>query len=387
MSFAPIQRSSSWADAVDDDSNDSFSSSGGSYIEDGVEEQVVSNPPEEAKRVSAAISFASILGPKPSPSPKPTNMGSRTHPSAWASRPALREEKKDTVEKPVVNVWNTQTATAPVLDASPTAENAPNAADPTPSADSVVENSTAFPGAKVVSGVSFLSKVLGNQTATKSTPDADVLGELNTDAPVAPRRANITRTTPADFGLESSRDGLNLLFSQVVKASMSTIVEEKALNTAPSAPIAGEPLTEQRVGKRQRQIEIGKMSTGYQNYCLAVPKAQRVPGEPTHPDTPDKYENVSKRSFDGKMRVWRRVLHLWDDVDVHTKPGISGAAQVATPSTATKKAKGKSATSSPMQIPGTHKRKAVKTPAGEKGPKKGAKILHTPNNQSTGLVR
>lgn len=31
-----------------------------------------------------------------------------------------------------------------------------------------------------------------------------------------------------------------------------------------------------------------------------------------HPRTPDPYEIQSKRAFDGRIKVWRRALHVWD---------------------------------------------------------------------------
>jgi hypothetical protein len=37
---------------------------------------------------------------------------------------------------------------------------------------------------------------------------------------------------------------------------------------------------------------------------------------PTHPSTPDPHEQVSKRMFDGKIKAWRRVLHMWDTPDI-----------------------------------------------------------------------
>jgi hypothetical protein len=40
-----------------------------------------------------------------------------------------------------------------------------------------------------------------------------------------------------------------------------------------------------------------------------VSKKKRKPGEPV---TPDKYQKCSKRSWDGQVRKWRRLLHLWD---------------------------------------------------------------------------
>jgi len=68
-------------------------------------------------------------------------------------------------------------------------------------------------------------------------------------------------------------------------------------------------LTEHRISKRIRQLSIAKKTAGYLNYIRAVPRDKRGL---TDPITPDATERISKRRFDGKVRVWRRRLHEWD---------------------------------------------------------------------------
>jgi len=68
-------------------------------------------------------------------------------------------------------------------------------------------------------------------------------------------------------------------------------------------------LNERRLETRQKQIDIGKNTIGYQNYLNTVPKLQRKRGEP---QTPNKYQVCSKRSWDGQIRKWRRLLHKYD---------------------------------------------------------------------------
>ena len=58
-----------------------------------------------------------------------------------------------------------------------------------------------------------------------------------------------------------------------------------------------------RLEQRQKKIEMGKNTLGYENYLRQVPKHRRKRGDP---QTPDIHMVASKRQWDGiaKVRVW-----------------------------------------------------------------------------------
>lgn len=62
--------------------------------------------------------------------------------------------------------------------------------------------------------------------------------------------------------------------------------------------------------KRQKRINFGKVTAEYQRYILALPRKQR---QPFHPKTPNKFRKCSRRKFDGQIKKWRKLLHVWDD--------------------------------------------------------------------------
>mmetsp|Transcript_13786 Transcript_13786/g.24624 ORF Transcript_13786/g.24624 Transcript_13786/m.24624 type:complete len:267 (+) Transcript_13786:2-802(+) len=69
-----------------------------------------------------------------------------------------------------------------------------------------------------------------------------------------------------------------------------------------------------RLATRQKQIDLGKNTLGYQRYLEQVPRKSRGPNWQEHPRTPRPSEKMSKRCFDGIIRAWRRNLHRWDPV-------------------------------------------------------------------------
>jgi len=67
-----------------------------------------------------------------------------------------------------------------------------------------------------------------------------------------------------------------------------------------------------RLRQRQKQIDYGKRTVGYEQYRNNVPKWGRIRGNSRYPSTPDKYSVCSKRLWDATVRRWRRGLHQYD---------------------------------------------------------------------------
>jgi hypothetical protein len=74
-----------------------------------------------------------------------------------------------------------------------------------------------------------------------------------------------------------------------------------------------------RLSSRQKQLDIGKNTPGYRNYIEMVPKEAREKG---HPRTPNKNQVCSKRSWDGQVRKWRRMLHFYDPPAVQVEDAM-----------------------------------------------------------------
>lgn len=66
------------------------------------------------------------------------------------------------------------------------------------------------------------------------------------------------------------------------------------------------------LNRRQKQIDYGKNTIGYQNYCQLISKEKRGKKDPV---TPNKFGKFARRSWDSMIRVWRMKLHAYDPVD------------------------------------------------------------------------
>jgi hypothetical protein len=76
-----------------------------------------------------------------------------------------------------------------------------------------------------------------------------------------------------------------------------------------------------KIQQREKQIGYGKSTKGYANYIASVPMPLRDPNNEDHPATPRAWHLLSKRSWDGQLKTWRRLLHRWDTIDATSPDG------------------------------------------------------------------
>jgi hypothetical protein len=66
---------------------------------------------------------------------------------------------------------------------------------------------------------------------------------------------------------------------------------------------------ERRLEQRRKQLSYGYATSGHRNYLRLVPKDKR---QAKDPQTPNALQVCSKRSWDGQLAIWRKLLHYYD---------------------------------------------------------------------------
>ncbi|KAI9015490.1 histone RNA hairpin-binding protein RNA-binding domain-containing protein [Hyaloraphidium curvatum] len=139
--------------------------------------------------------------------------------------------------------------------------------------------------------------------------DIQSLSDSDLDSSEAYPEGTVTRcSTPSQEGRETVATESSSLPDNI---SLSLLTQEpRSVDALDNEQCGNEPCSlERRLEQRQKQIDYGKNTAGYERYTKMVPKSKRKRGDP---QTPDKYASYSKRAWDGLVRVWRRKLHAWD---------------------------------------------------------------------------
>lgn len=106
------------------------------------------------------------------------------------------------------------------------------------------------------------------------------------------------------------------------RSSSRTSMRSTSTNAEPplkrhsSAPLRSPKefeMDQQVIQRRQKQIDYGKNTIGYQTYVHRVPKHQR---DRENPVTPDKFIKFSRRSWDQQVKIWRKKIHEYDPTEV-----------------------------------------------------------------------
>ena len=91
-----------------------------------------------------------------------------------------------------------------------------------------------------------------------------------------------------------------------------------------SSTMKGDTEEERRkIATRLKNITYGKNTRGYERYVGLVPKTDRA-GYSEHPRTPNPYEAISRRNWEGRIKTWRRELHKWDPPEEEEDLALAG---------------------------------------------------------------
>jgi hypothetical protein len=80
----------------------------------------------------------------------------------------------------------------------------------------------------------------------------------------------------------------------------------------PKLDLASNPEHARRMTQRQKAIEFGKNTIGYDEYLKQIPKHKRRNFDPKQPSTPDATVAIPTRRWQGMIKAWRMALHDYD---------------------------------------------------------------------------
>lgn len=178
---------------------------------------------------------------------------------------------------------------------------------------------------------SYREQTASNSVLPESAvPTASINNKRNYDDFKTPNKSveNAKLSDEAIFRKPTSSPSLSRSSSRSSIRSISTTSEPplKRRNET-RAPVEYEN-DQQVISRRQKQLDYGKNTIGYQAYLTKVPKSNRSRENPV---TPDKFVKYSRRSWDQQVKIWRKKIHEFDPPEVihyQSKPESSHLREV-----------------------------------------------------------
>jgi hypothetical protein len=120
-------------------------------------------------------------------------------------------------------------------------------------------------------------------------------------------------STPALKKVHPNESGMTEEGAQKAAALSNQLIREEDDVDTDDEDCCSAEVEARRLRQREKQIQFGYNTVGYQRYTTDIPRESRTR---EHPRTPDKNQKCSKRAWDGQVRKWRRALHQWDTTDM-----------------------------------------------------------------------
>lgn len=137
-------------------------------------------------------------------------------------------------------------------------------------------------------------------------PQGAVTDEMLMPSPSKIRRQNTPKQEPCNLNLRNLRTPNTKFTPNNRKRSRELTPTQRSSEKKTPRELETDP---EVLARRQKQIEYGRNTIGYERYRQLVPKESRTR---MHPRTPPLHLKFSRRAWDGLIKVWRQRLHFWD---------------------------------------------------------------------------